>query len=254
MKRYFRLCANTFQECFNKNLRKSSFEPWYFLSGSRKFYLNLKIVLFFRKFAIVETEKLLELANHKCSKANCSGIITASVDPKFHQTGGTCIKLRLICSTCETESLWYSQNNIGSTQYRSGNVALSCGIMFTGVSPRKVLQVLTHADIKGMTVKTFERLQSAYLIPVIDEKYEADSARNIVLRVADERKLYISGDGRFDSPGKNKLWLLNVWGKSFLGFFLQFQCEISSKVQVWNFYQVVENTFMQAEGWMSQTV
>ena len=114
--------------------------------------------------------------------------------------GGTCIQLVINCKSCGVYEMWNSQTQIGSTKFFSGNADLCCGIFFSGSTPRQAFRILEIMGAKGYDTKSYHRMQSQFMIPAINQLYDARTSSAIVKRIGG-KPLILSGDGRHDSPG-----------------------------------------------------
>lgn len=80
------------------------------------------------------------------------------------------------------------------------NLLLSAAILYGGGSPKKILCVLNHINIKAISNQTFLEHQRDYLQPAIICVSQCQQ-RQILNQVDQGKKLVIRGDGRADSSG-----------------------------------------------------
>ena len=81
----------------------------------------------------------------------------------------------------------------------AGNLLMSSAILLSGATYTKIA---TLAEILGLcffSEKTFCTIQDSYLFPVINEVWEQE--QNTVFNDLKGKDLWLSGDGRCDSPG-----------------------------------------------------
>lgn len=114
--------------------------------------------------------------------------------------GGTAIRLPLECSTCHKECFWISQTCVGDTKYYRGNVDLASSIFTSGASATEVVRVLNLMGTHSFTCRTYHTLQSDFIIPTVNEKYD-DMIIKLQMERVGKDDLVLAGDGRFDSPG-----------------------------------------------------
>ena len=100
---------------------------------------------------------------------------------------------------CGYTRQWYSQPFIADLP--AGNLMLSAGILFAGASPKKVLRVLSSANIAAVSYSTFIQHQRRYLQPAIVNVWDR-MQHNLVEKLTEAgQPLVIGGDARNDSPG-----------------------------------------------------
>ena len=81
----------------------------------------------------------------------------------------------------------------------AGNLLMSSAILLSGATFTKIA---TLAEILGLcffSEKTFCSIQDSYLFPVINEVWEQE--QDTVFNDLEGKDLWLSGDGRCDSPG-----------------------------------------------------
>ena len=113
-------------------------------------------------------------------------------------TKGTFIAVRQQCSYCGKEQVWTSQPHIKDTL--AGNI-LSASILFSKITPTKILRVLTHMKIVCFTDRIFYYHQKRYFRPATISVWEAKQSKLLSQCKATELALTIGGDARADSPG-----------------------------------------------------
>lgn len=112
-----------------------------------------------RKFLVFE-DQLLRLFN---SCLSCSGAATGVVK----SVNGSCITVERQChnSDCNATSKWTSQPYIN--RMPAGNLITSAAILLSGSLPTKVLRLFTFMNLEMISVSTFHRHQSSYIIPTV---------------------------------------------------------------------------------------
>ena len=81
----------------------------------------------------------------------------------------------------------------------AGNLLLSSSILLSGSTFTKVASLAGILNLKIFREKTFFNIQNKYLIPVINEFWLKE--QNSTFSELGGRDLWLSGDGRCDSPG-----------------------------------------------------
>ena len=83
----------------------------------------------------------------------------------------------------------------------AGNLLLSSSILLSGSTYTKVASLADILKLKFFSERTFYNIQDKYLFPVINEFWHQE--QNSVFSELGEKDLWLSGDGRCDSPGHN---------------------------------------------------
>ena len=83
----------------------------------------------------------------------------------------------------------------------AGNLLLSTAILFCGLTFTRVANMAQLLNLAIFSESYFYRLQKEYLFPVIHTNYLMQ--QDAVLEFLRGEHLYLSGDGRCDSPGYN---------------------------------------------------
>ena len=83
----------------------------------------------------------------------------------------------------------------------AGNLLLSPSIFLSGSTYTKVASLADILNLKFFSEKTFYNIQDRYLFPVINEFWLKE--QNSLFSELSGRDLWLSGDGRCDSPGHN---------------------------------------------------
>ena len=73
-----------------------------------------------------------------------------------------------------------------------GNMALSAGILLSGMTWSSFWRALSITDVQKIVVRTFCRTH-----------YECTELRNNIIQNLKTENLMVTGDGRYDSPGHN---------------------------------------------------
>ncbi|XP_014353360.1 uncharacterized protein LOC102348558 [Latimeria chalumnae] len=113
----------------------------------------------------------------------------------FH-TFGTLLQATIKCQI-EHERKWQSQPLISCMPL--GNILISSGIYFSGTSPAKVLRFLHSINIVSISKTTFSAVQSAYIIPAINNVWKTQ--QELALHQCQGEKLHLGGDARCCTPG-----------------------------------------------------
>ena len=122
----------------------------------------------------------------------------AAVRKKHSSTQGTLLLVTLKCINGHAYT-WNSQPMIKGMA--AGNLLMSSAILLSGATYTKIA---TLAEILGLcffSEKTFCSIQDSYLFPVINEVWEKE--QDTVFNDLEGKDLWLSGDGRCDSPGHN---------------------------------------------------
>ena len=142
-----------------------------------------------QKYVVFESS-LVELLNF-CRDCGAS----AKVRKNFVR--GTFIELESVCSLCEDHRrVWRNQPVHNSLPV--GNLLLAGAILFSGSSPVKAINMLKFNRIATFCLRTFFRLQKAYLLPAINSVWY-DVQSEVLAEVSGPLKL--GGDARCCSPG-----------------------------------------------------
>ena len=122
----------------------------------------------------------------------------AAIRKKHTSTQGSLFLVTLKCINGHAYT-WNSQPMI--KEMAAGNLLMSSAILLSGATYTKIA---TLAEILGLcffSEKTFCTIQDSYLFPVINEVWEQE--QNTVFNDLKGKDLWLSGDGRCDSPGHN---------------------------------------------------
>nr|XP_022295894.1 uncharacterized protein LOC111105799 [Crassostrea virginica] len=79
------------------------------------------------------------------------------------------------------------------------NLLLAGSIVFSGLNISKCLRFLQHLKVPAFSASTFNRIQSAYVVPSILFTWDFHQAE--LLDMYQDRMLTLGGDARCDSPG-----------------------------------------------------
>ena len=113
-------------------------------------------------------------------------------------TQGTQLFVTLICSNNHTFS-WQSQPML--ERMAAGNLLLSSSILLSGSTYTRVASLADILNLKFLSENTFYTIQKKYLFPVINECWKRE--QNSIFSGLAGQDLWLSGDGRCDSPGHN---------------------------------------------------
>jgi len=92
---------------------------------------------------------------------------------------------------------WDSQPCHGSLPY--GNLLLSATIFFSGVSPVRMLNCLRFTNIPMISIRTYNRIQSNYLVMAVKKVWSNEQTK--LLQSRSGTFCDVAGDGRCCSPG-----------------------------------------------------
>ena len=81
----------------------------------------------------------------------------------------------------------------------AGNLLLSSSILLSGATYTKIASLAEILKLNFLSEKTFYNIQDLYLFPVINEVWEGE--QRAVFSDLKDKELWLSGDGRCDSPG-----------------------------------------------------
>lgn len=103
------------------------------------------------------------------------------------------------CASCSCgfTRVWNSQPTAG--RMPMGNLALAAGIIFSGSNPSKVVQYFKHVGVEFISIRTYNYIQSAYLIPSVMTVWQRH--QQVIFENCQGKFLTVGGDGRCDSPG-----------------------------------------------------
>ena len=81
----------------------------------------------------------------------------------------------------------------------AGNLLMSSAILLSGATYTKIAILAEILGLCFFSEKTFCTIQDSYLFPVINEVWEQE--QDTVFNDLEGKDLWLSGDGRCDSPG-----------------------------------------------------
>ena len=85
----------------------------------------------------------------------------------------------------------------------AGNLLLASAILLSGSTYTKLASLSEILNLKIFSEKTFYNIQDKYLFPVVKEAWEAEQNTVFAELANNYYDLWLSGDGRCDSPGHN---------------------------------------------------
>ena len=121
-------------------------------------------------------------------------LLPCSVAVKYIR--GTCVVMKATCKQGH-ERVWYSQPMTGKMPL--GNLLVASGILYSGCSPVKAINFMRHIKIMTFTRRTYDRIQTAYLLPAINCLWKRNQDQ--LLDQLRDTELTLGGDGRCCSPG-----------------------------------------------------
>ena len=140
---------------------------------------------------IVFKQELMELLN-RCP--TCGAVVIE----KQQSTQGTQLFVTLTCINGHNY-LWKSQPMLDGMA--AGNLLTSASILLSGSSYTKVASLADILKLKFLSERSYYNIQDQYLLPVINESWEKE--QKSVFEKLGDKELWLSGDGRCDSPGHN---------------------------------------------------
>lgn len=140
---------------------------------------------------IVFKEKLLKLFK-RCLE--CGAVVTEMNE----STQGSQLFITMKCIN-EHLTSWESQPMIDGMA--AGNLLLSSSILLSGATYTKVASLADILKLQFFSEKTFYTIQDKYLFPVVNESWQKE--QNSIFVDLKDQDLWLSGDGRCDSPGHN---------------------------------------------------
>ena len=123
---------------------------------------------------------------------------SAPLIKRNQSTQGSQLFVTLECMNNHKYS-WQSQPMLEGMA--AGNLLLSSSILLSGSTFTKVASLADILNLKIFSEKTFYNIQNKYLLPVINEFWLKE--QNSTFSELGGRDLWLSGDGRCDSPGHN---------------------------------------------------
>ena len=138
---------------------------------------------------IVFKEKLLKLFK-RCLE--CGAVVTEMNEST--QGSQLFITMKYIN---EHLTSWESQPMIDGMA--AGNLLLSSSILLSGATYTKVASLADILKLQFFSEKTFYTIQDKYLFSVVNESWQKE--QNSIFVDLKDQDLWLSGDGRCDSPG-----------------------------------------------------
>ena len=128
----------------------------------------------------------------------CRECRSSSVSIKKYITGSF-LRIQQYCAHCKHTWCWESQPYIGTLP--AGNILTSAAILYSGSLPAKALRMFHVLKCATVSAHTFYRHQREILLPSVDRVWERHQL-SVLQSIADQKtNLFLSGDGRADSPG-----------------------------------------------------
>ena len=122
----------------------------------------------------------------------------ALVIKKEKNTQGTLLRVSLTCINDHTYT-WQSQPFLN--RMAAGNLLVTSSILLSGATYTKVACIADILQLQFLSEKTFCVIQDEYLFPVVNEAWLRE--QESVFEDIGDRGVWLSGDGRCDSPGFN---------------------------------------------------
>ena len=124
----------------------------------------------------------------------------AVVRKKETATQGSQLCVTLKCVNGHVKN-WKSQPMLKGMA--AGNLLLASAILLSGSTYTKLASLSEILNLKIFSEKTFYNIQDKYLFPVVKEAWEAEQNTVFAELANNYYDLWLSGDGRCDSPGHN---------------------------------------------------
>ena len=113
------------------------------------------------------------------------------------KTIGSMLSVELTCHSGHTTN-WDSQPVVKKKPL--GNLLMAASILFTGNTFAAISRFASCFNLQFFSESVYYSTQQKYLIPVVNEAWEAESRRQIE-RLNGKAVVNLDGDGRCDSPG-----------------------------------------------------
>ena len=133
-----------------------------------------------------------------CPSRNCGAPCT--LRRSTARCHGSMLVVSISCTICPYSRKWRSQPMIGNLP--AGNLLLSSSILYSSSNPTKVIRMLNHLNVQGITNNTYLNHQRFYLQPAIVEQWRAEQKKIFADLRAKGEPLILAGDARCDSPGR----------------------------------------------------
>lgn len=115
------------------------------------------------------------------------------LEPKVEGTGAT------FTTTCDCRNTFTWQTQPNHKRMPLCNLILAAAAFFTGCSPTRLINSLKYAGLCIFSFTTYNRIQTAYLVPAVRGLW--DRCQAAMFRDRGDRPVKLAGDGRCDSPG-----------------------------------------------------
>ncbi|XP_064643195.1 uncharacterized protein LOC135497319 isoform X1 [Lineus longissimus] len=140
-----------------------------------------------RKFIVFESSLRLLFMFCQVCRAPCRVAL---------RTLGTAVMVMAICEN-QHQQEWTSQPFKG--QLPIGNLLLAAGILYSGSSPVRGLNILKNIGVAVISRRTFYTIQGLYLIPSVFAVWQRK--QDSMFKERKRKQLSLSGDARCCSPG-----------------------------------------------------
>lgn len=131
-------------------------------------------------------------------KVRCSQCLTPAIET-LKTVKGTMVSVQLTCHNGHKITSWQSQPLLKETP--CGNVLLAAAILFSGCSFSQIEQCFKFMGVQCFGKSMFYETLRTTLIPVVNHTYLKHQKE--VFQRLDGCNVWLSGDGRCDSPGYN---------------------------------------------------
>ena len=112
---------------------------------------------------------------------------------------GSLVCITQYCENCQHKHTWESQPYIRNVP--AGNIMTSAAILYTGSLPSKALRIFKILNCASISLPTFFRHQSSYLLPAVSSVWIRHQERLLSKFKESKVNLQVGGDGRADSSG-----------------------------------------------------
>ena len=127
-------------------------------------------------------------------------------------TIGSMLQVKVTCCVCELKWTWTSQPYVRGIP--QGNILMSASTLFSGSLVSKALRAFQIMNCSSISKRTLFSTQKKYLHPAISNVWKEQQTSLLTVLKVEQKPLKLKGDGRCDSPGFSKVWVIIVDGSS----------------------------------------
>ncbi|XP_052285882.1 uncharacterized protein LOC127881787 [Dreissena polymorpha] len=132
-------------------------------------------------------------ARNTCSRKGCGRLLSIQ-----QATVRSALRLKWVCEAGHVCHIWSSQPVL-KYGLSAGDLRLSAAILFSGNNFQKFEMLARYLNMPCMGSASFHHLQRHYLVPAVEQTWEAEEER--VVKARKSQQIVMLGDGRMDSPG-----------------------------------------------------